>query len=161
MRAMTATTLRRLIVMGLIVLWEALPRSGLIAELFLPSLSSTLAAGWNEAGEYGHALAVTLYEVAISMAFACGGGILAGALIGGVTLLRIWSQTAKTVVFVTHSLTEAVYLADEVLVMSARPGRIIDRIQVPLSRPRSYEMMGTEVFAKLRDRIWQQIRKGE
>jgi NitT/TauT family transport system ATP-binding protein len=79
----------------------------------------------------------------------------------GHELLRIWSQTSKTVMFVTHSLTEAVYLADEVLVMSARPGRIIDRIQVPLARPRSYEMMGTEVFAKLRDRIWQQIRKGE
>ena len=79
----------------------------------------------------------------------------------GHELLRIWSQTAKTVVFVTHSLTEAVYLADEVLVMSARPGRIIDRIQVALPRPRSYEMMGTETFAKLRDRIWQQIRKAE
>ena len=79
----------------------------------------------------------------------------------GHELLRIWSQTAKTVMFVTHSLTEAVYLADEVLVMSARPGRIIDRITVPLARPRSYEMMGTETFAKLRDRIWQQIRKGE
>src|SRR6476619_7035833 len=79
----------------------------------------------------------------------------------GDELLRLWSQTAKTVVFVTHSLTEAVYLADEVLVMSTRPGRIIDHIQVPLPRPRSYEMMGTEVFAKLRDRIWQQIRKGE
>jgi NitT/TauT family transport system ATP-binding protein len=77
----------------------------------------------------------------------------------GHELLRIWSQTGKTVVFVTHSLTEAVYLADEVLVMSARPGRIIDRIAVPLPRPRSYDMMGTETFAKLRDRIWQQIRK--
>ena len=71
---MSAATLRRLIVIGLIALWEILPRTGLIPELFLPSLSSTLAAGWNEAGEYGHALAVTLYEVAISMAFACGGG---------------------------------------------------------------------------------------
>lgn len=79
----------------------------------------------------------------------------------GHELLRIWSQTEKTVVFVTHSLTEAVYLADEVIVMSARPGRIIDRITVNLPRPRSYEMMGTETFAKLRDRIWQQIRKGE
>ncbi len=79
----------------------------------------------------------------------------------GHELLRIWSQTAKTVVFVTHSLTEAVYLADEVLVMSARPGRIIDRITVGLPRPRTYDMMGTETFAKLRDRIWQQIRKGE
>jgi NitT/TauT family transport system ATP-binding protein len=79
----------------------------------------------------------------------------------GHELLRIWSQTSKTVVFVTHSLTEAVYLADEVIVMSARPGRIIDRINVNLPRPRTYEMMGTETFAKLRDRIWQQIRKGE
>src|SRR5262249_52664243 len=77
----------------------------------------------------------------------------------GHELLRIWSQTAKTVVFVTHSLTEAVYLADEVLVMSARPGRIIDRIAINLPRPRSYEMMGTETFGRLRDRIWQQIRK--
>src|SRR5450755_4277556 len=58
----------------------------------------------------------------------------------GHELLRIWSQTNKSVLFITHSLTEAVYLADEVLVMSARPGRIIDRIPVALPRPRSYEM---------------------
>ncbi len=76
----------------------------------------------------------------------------------GHELLRIWNTTRKTVVFVTHSLTEAVYLADEVLVMSARPGRIIDRIPIPLPRPRTYEMMATDVFGKLRDRIWQQIR---
>jgi NitT/TauT family transport system ATP-binding protein len=79
----------------------------------------------------------------------------------GHELLRIWSQTAKTVVFVTHSLTEAVYLADEVLVMSARPGRIIDRIAIPLPRPRTYEMMATDVFGRVRERIWQQIRKAE
>lgn len=77
----------------------------------------------------------------------------------GHELLRIWSTSRKTVVFVTHSLTEAVYLADEVLVMSARPGRIIDRIEVTLPRPRTYEMMATDVFGRLRDRIWQQIRK--
>ncbi|MGE0524891.1 MAG: ABC transporter ATP-binding protein [Variibacter sp.] len=76
----------------------------------------------------------------------------------GHELLRIWSQTNKTVVFVTHSLTEAVYLADEVLVMSARPGRIIDRISITLPRPRNYEMMATDVFGRLRERIWQQIR---
>jgi NitT/TauT family transport system ATP-binding protein len=79
----------------------------------------------------------------------------------GHELLRIWSQTSKTVVFVTHSLTEAVYLADEVLVMSARPGRIIDRIPIALPRPRTYEMMATDTFGRLRDRIWQQIRKSE
>jgi NitT/TauT family transport system ATP-binding protein len=77
----------------------------------------------------------------------------------GHELLRIWSTTSKTVVFITHSLTEAVYLADEVLVMSARPGRIIDRIEVDLPRPRTYEMMATDVFGRLRDRIWRQIRK--
>jgi len=77
----------------------------------------------------------------------------------GHELLRIWSTTNKTVVFVTHSLTEAVYLADEVLVMSARPGRIVDHIAVTLPRPRRYDMMATSLFGQLRDRIWQQIRK--
>ena len=86
---MTATTLRRLIVLGLIALWEILPRSGLVPELFLPSLSATLVAGWNEAGEYGQALTVTLYEVAISMIFACGGGILLGAVVGSLPRPRL------------------------------------------------------------------------
>src|SRR3978361_1510654 len=86
---MTAATLRRLIVIGLVALWEILPRAGLIPELFLPSLSSTLIAGWSEAAEYGHALAVTLYEVAISMAFGCGGGILLGAVVGSLPRPRI------------------------------------------------------------------------
>ena len=86
---MTARALRRLIVMGLIVLWEVLPRSGAIPELFLPSLSSTLLSGWNEAAEYRQALAVTLSEVAISFAFACGGGILFGAVVGSLPRPRI------------------------------------------------------------------------
>ena len=76
----------------------------------------------------------------------------------GHELLRIWSQTSKTVVFITHSLTEAVYLADEVLVMSARPGRILDRVAIDLPRPRTYQMMATDLFGRLRERIWQQIR---
>ena len=76
----------------------------------------------------------------------------------GDELLRIWSETRKTVVFVTHSLTEAVYLADEVVVMSARPGRILDRIEVDLPRPRSYETTSSLAFTGLRDRIWRHIR---
>ncbi|HZL40414.1 MAG TPA: ABC transporter ATP-binding protein [Pseudolabrys sp.] len=76
----------------------------------------------------------------------------------GHELLRIWSKTNKTVVFITHSLTEAVYLADEVIVMSARPGRILDRVPIDLPRPRTYQMMATDVFGNLRERIWHQIR---
>jgi NitT/TauT family transport system ATP-binding protein len=77
----------------------------------------------------------------------------------GDELLRIWAATGKTVVFVTHSLTEAVYLADEVVVMSARPGRIVDQLQVPLPRPRTYEMLSGDAFGTLRERIWRHIRK--
>jgi NitT/TauT family transport system ATP-binding protein len=77
----------------------------------------------------------------------------------GDDLLRIWAATGKTVVFVTHSLTEAVYLADEVIVMSPRPGRIVDRLQVSLPRPRTYEMLSGDTFGALRDRIWRHIRK--
>jgi NitT/TauT family transport system permease protein len=86
---MKASTLRWLIVIALIALWEALPRFGLIPELFLPALSSTLIAGWNEAAEYRDALGVTLYEVGISMAFACGGGILLGAIVGSLPRPRV------------------------------------------------------------------------
>jgi NitT/TauT family transport system permease protein len=86
---MSAKTLRRLIVIALIVLWEVLPRIGAIPELFLPSLSQTLQAGWNDAGEYRNALAVTLYEVAVAMVFACGGGIVAGAVIGSLPRPRL------------------------------------------------------------------------
>src|SRR6188768_2579649 len=64
----------------------------------------------------------------------------------GDELLRIWAATGKTVVFVTHSLTEAVYLADEVIVMSPRPGRIVDHLQVSLPRPRTYEMLSGDTF---------------
>lgn len=76
----------------------------------------------------------------------------------GDELLRIWTKRKKTVIFVTHSLTEAVYLCDEVVVMSHRPGRIIDRVEIPLERPRTYEMMATEKFGNLRERIWRSIR---
>ena len=75
----------------------------------------------------------------------------------GDELLRIWQRTKQTLVFVTHSLTEAVYLADEIIVMSARPGRIAERIDIPLPRPRTMEMMSTEVFGQLRGRIWNLI----
>jgi NitT/TauT family transport system ATP-binding protein len=79
----------------------------------------------------------------------------------GDELLRIWSETGKTVLFVTHSLNEAVYLADRVIVLSARPGRLVDDVPVDLPRPRSFAMTSTERFGLLKDRIWQHIRDAE
>jgi NitT/TauT family transport system ATP-binding protein len=72
-------------------------------------------------------------------------------------LLQIWDRSRATVLFVTHSLVEAVYLADEILVMAARPGRIIERIAVDLPRPRTLDMLGAPALGALRNRIWHLI----
>jgi NitT/TauT family transport system ATP-binding protein len=79
----------------------------------------------------------------------------------GDELLRIWSETRKTVLFVTHSLNEAVYLADRVVVLSARPGRVVDDIAVDLARPRTFAMTSSERFGVLKEGIWQHIRQAE
>jgi NitT/TauT family transport system ATP-binding protein len=72
-------------------------------------------------------------------------------------LLQIWDRSRATVLFVTHSLVEAVYLADEILVMAARPGRIIERIPVDLPRPRTLDTLGAPALGALRNRIWHLI----
>jgi NitT/TauT family transport system ATP-binding protein len=75
----------------------------------------------------------------------------------GHELLRIWAKTRKTIFFVTHSLTEALFLSDVVLVMSHRPGRIVGVIDAGLPRPRTYEMIGSPEFGAARNRIWRLI----
>ena len=72
----------------------------------------------------------------------------------GQELLRIWQATGKTILLITHSLTEALFLSDTVLVMSSRPGRIVERIEVGLPRPRDYDMIGSPAFGAARNRIW-------
>ena len=72
-------------------------------------------------------------------------------------LLQIWTRSRSTILFVTHSLIEAIYLADAVLVMGTRPGRIIERLPVDLPRPRTPDMVGSEVLGQLRNRIWHLI----
>lgn len=72
----------------LLVLWELIPMTGLLPELFLPPLSKTLYVLWTDRAIYFAALLVTLYEVAIAMVIACGLGILVGAVVGGVAALR-------------------------------------------------------------------------
>lgn len=74
-------------------------------------------------------------------------------------LLRVWEVTGKTVVFVTHSIDEAMILADRIVVMSARPGTIKADIRVPFSRPRSIEAVRSDsAFSTLFLEIWSLLR---
>ncbi len=74
-------------------------------------------------------------------------------------LLQIWDRAKKTVIFVTHSIEEAAYLSDRVIVMSARPGRVKDAIKIHLPRPRDYEMRLTQEFNDIKSVIWSTLKE--
>lgn len=72
-------------------------------------------------------------------------------------LLRIWAEGRKTVIFITHQIDEAVYLADRVIVFGRRPGRIQDIVPIDLPRPRELSVKRDPRFTRFVDRIWQRI----
>ena len=72
-------------------------------------------------------------------------------------LLKAWSATRKTVVFITHQINEAVYLADRVAVMSARPGRVKGIFKVPFDRPRPLAVKRDPRFLEIEDAIWHMV----
>src|SRR2546421_7841666 len=75
-------------------------------------------------------------------------------------LLRIWQEDRKTVLFVTHSLDEAIRLSDRVLVMSASPGRIKTEVPVPFGRPRDYQVIRRDpAYGALSARLWDDLRE--
>ena len=111
-----------------------------------------------------------LQRVALARALVSGGSLLLmdepfGALdeitraAMGYELLRIWNTDKKSVVFVTHSISEAVTLSDRVAVMSRRPGRIVEMVEINLPRPRARSMERDPAFRRysewLHDLLWQ------
>ena len=72
-------------------------------------------------------------------------------------LLRIWEETRKTVVYITHSLDEAVLLGDRVILMSAQPGRHLATFDIDLPRPRSADTMNVPRFAEYPAAIWEKL----
>jgi NitT/TauT family transport system ATP-binding protein len=73
-------------------------------------------------------------------------------------LLSIWERTRKTILYVTHNIHEAVYMADRVVVLSRRPGRILAEVPIELKRPRVESMMGDPAFVHATERIWALIK---
>ena len=72
-------------------------------------------------------------------------------------LLKIWGERRKTVLFITHQIDEAIYLADRVLVFSYRPGRLTADIRIPFARPRELALKRSPEFLKYVDDVWKLI----
>ncbi len=72
-------------------------------------------------------------------------------------LQRIWLATAKTIVLVTHSISEAVFLADRVVLLSPRPGRIEEIVDVPFSRPRELDIQGSPEFLDIANHLRERL----
>lgn len=119
---------------------------------------------------YPHQLSGGMRQrIAIARAFATGSPALLmdeplGALDAQTRMLmqeqlvRLWELERKTVVLVTHSIEEALLLGDQIVMMSARPGRIKEIIDVPFGRPRSMEIEGTPEFGAMKQAIWDSLR---
>jgi NitT/TauT family transport system ATP-binding protein len=76
-------------------------------------------------------------------------------------LLRLWSITESSVIFITHSISEAVLLSERIVVMSARPGKVDEIIDVPFARPRGEELRGSAAFTDLVQYIRHKLRESQ
>jgi NitT/TauT family transport system ATP-binding protein len=74
-------------------------------------------------------------------------------------LLRIWAALGKTVIYVTHSLEEALLLGDRIVLMTARPGRVSQIFPVELGRPRGLEVRAAPAYGVLLEKLWSQLRE--
>ncbi|HEX7229678.1 MAG TPA: ABC transporter ATP-binding protein [Candidatus Binatia bacterium] len=73
-------------------------------------------------------------------------------------LLQLWERERKTVVFITHSMEEAVMLGDRVMLMTPRPGQVKEMIDVPLKRPRPPDVEKSPAFIEIKEYLWENLR---
>lgn len=73
-------------------------------------------------------------------------------------LMKIWEETKKTVIYITHSIEEAIIMGDRIVVMTARPGKIKEIIPVNIPRPRGIELRESEIFASYYGQIWRSLK---
>ena len=83
---------------------------------------------------------------------------MVGSLLRPPELLRIWAELGKTVIYVTHSIEEAILLGDRIALLTSRPGRIKQLFPVTLGRPRGLEVRASPDFGALVDKIWTELR---
>lgn len=76
-------------------------------------------------------------------------------------LLRLWELERKTVIFVTHSLDEAILLADRCVLMATRPGRVTEVLDIPLARPRTRDVERDSTYIDLKQKIWEHLRASQ
>jgi NitT/TauT family transport system ATP-binding protein len=109
-----------------------------------------LSGGMKSRAAIAHALALDPAILLMDEAFGALDELTRLAL--NFELLRIWEKQRSTVVFVTHNVAEAVLLADRVVVLSRRPGRIVEDLEVTLPRPRDKSVLGSTEFFELSNR---------
>ena len=74
-------------------------------------------------------------------------------------LIRIWEESRKTVIYVTHSIDESIYLGDRIILMTCRPGKVKEIFNVDLPRPRKIEMKGWPLYSELSLKIWDSLKE--
>lgn len=123
---------------------------------FADAYPATLSGGMRQRVSIARALAIEPEILLMDEPFAALDAQL--RLLLQEELLSLWEADRRTVIFVTHSLDEAILLGDRVLVMTARPGKLLADYRVPFGRPRSGTLRGTSEFAALEQQIWEVLR---